>query len=275
MPEYRFHGAADSLLPLLADLKMHGEEVAPRGMPTLEIRGVTIRIEQPHDCLMVGVGRKINLKLAALEALQLIGGQSYPELMRRVAPQTAQFMDGGSFHGAYGPRIRRQLKDVQLRLKIDQDSRQGVATIWDPAYDGDGQVRDTPCTVYMNFMIRDGKLVMHTHMRSNDVWWGWCYDVTQFCALQVTMAHGLGVRVGEYVHVADSFHMYHERDFEAIEAVTEPEKPFPERKYVRPLSSIVSWEAHASRARELLRGAYLNKDHHLFLEDQAWRIHNE
>lgn len=211
---------------IVATVCEQGTPVAPRGQATREVLGATIVLTDPRRSLPIGVGRKLNPAIAAVEALQLIGGVSHPELMVRVAKNFDQFRDGGAFHGAYGPRIRAQLPRAVDRLLLDPDTRQAVVTIWDPALDAHVEgLHDYPCTIALQWMIRDGKLDAHTFMRSNDVWWGLAYDAFQFCQLQFTVAHALRLPVGTYYHHANSLHVY-ERDFAAIENLrqrTEPE----------------------------------------------------
>lgn len=194
----------------------HGEVVAPRGQPTREVLGATIVLDDPRRALPIGIGRKPNLAIAAAEALQLLGGVSYPELMVKITKNFAQFRDGGVYHGAYGPRVRPQLPRIVERLQRDPESRQAIITIWDPAQDTYVEgLHDYPCTVALQYMIRDGRLVAHTFMRSNDVWWGLAYDAFQFTQLQLTIAHTLNVKAGPYYHHANSLHVY-ERDVPAI-----------------------------------------------------------
>lgn len=202
-------------LTVVDDVREFGEPVAPRDQPTREVLGATIVVEDPTNVLPLGVTRNAHLPIAAAEALQLIGGVSHPELMCRIASKFPNFMDGGVFHGAYGPRVRPQLASVVRRLSADKDTRQALLTIWDPALDAhvDG-LKDYPCTTVLHFMIRKDRLVLHTTMRSNDVYWGLTYDAFQFTQLQLTVANALGLEAGPYYHHVNSLHIY-ERDFAA------------------------------------------------------------
>lgn len=194
-----------------------GERVAPRGQATREVLGATIVLEDPSRALPLGVGRKLNPAIAAAEAAQVIGGVSYPQLMLDIAGNFGMFRDGGVFHGAYGPRLRGQLPFIVKRLSADSDTRQAVVTIWDPAADAfTEELRDYPCTVALQWMVRDGRLDAHTFMRSNDVWWGLAYDAFMFTRLQLTIAEALGLPAGRYFHHANSLHVY-ERDLDAVE----------------------------------------------------------
>lgn len=216
---YNFENARSALRIISAELIHRGKEAAPRGIETLEFMNVITTIQNPKDCLSLGINRKFNRKLAVAEALQLIGGFTDPAELMRIAPNTAQFRTGGVFPGAYGPRIRPQIQRAVDRLRKDSNTRQAVVTVWDPLHDQQDEIKDVPCTISMNWHIRDDKLHMTTHMRSNDIWWGWTYDVVQFTQLQCTVANALGCDVGQYVHVVDSMHMY-TRDIAAIAAMT-------------------------------------------------------
>jgi thymidylate synthase len=198
-----------------------GAVVAPRGHNTREMTDVILEMD-PHAPLLTGIGRGFSTRIASLEALQLIGGVSYPTLMFEAAPFMQTVADGGILHGAYGPRTRNQLIPAVDRLLSETNTRQSVMTIWDPLHDLVGTTaKDTPCTVMLQFLIRHSKLVLHTTMRSNDAWLGIPYDLAQFSLLQLTVARSLGLEAGSYRHHAVSMHVY-ERDIPAMEKLTLP-----------------------------------------------------
>jgi thymidylate synthase len=202
-----------------------GEKCEPRGFPTREVTDAQIIVDNPHVTLPTGVGRDINLGFAACEALQVTGGYSDPSQLTRLVPRVSYFMDGGIFHGAYGPRLRGQLPYVIKRLQEDRDTRRAVLTIWDPARDlYEEGLRDYPCTMLLAFMIRKDKLRLSVTMRSNDVWWGLGYDAFVFSTLQATVARMLDIEMDVYVHNAISLHAY-ERDGNAIEQLHIPTSP--------------------------------------------------
>lgn len=53
---------------------------------------------------------------------------------------------------------------------------------------------------------------MTTYMRSNDLWFGFPYDVFQFTCMQILMSMELELELGTYTHIAGSLHLY-ERDY--------------------------------------------------------------
>ncbi len=199
-----------------------GEECAPRGQKTKELREVVIRFEDPADSLPTVEGRKPNLAIGAAEALQLVGGFSDPRLMVRITKNFAQFLNRDYFHGAYGPRIWAQLPYAIHRLREDPDTRQAIVQIWEPSQDLmlEGR-KDLPCTIQFQFFIRDHKLETSVTMRSNDVWWGLAYDITQFASLHLTVARVLPCEPGPLYHHARSLHIY-ERDWAKVEELGSP-----------------------------------------------------
>jgi thymidylate synthase len=204
--------------PMIAQFALlNGDEVSPRGLKTREVCDFLFRIEDPADALAVGTGRNLNLRIAAAEAIQLIGGFSSVDLTIGASRNFTQFLeDDRRFWGAYGRRISDQVYAVVNKLTRDRDTRQAVITLWDPRLDNPVEPRrDHPCTVSLSFRIRRDKLNMLVHMRSSDVWLGVPYDVFQFTQLQLTIATVLRVSPGMYTHLSESLHVY-ESNWDAV-----------------------------------------------------------
>ena len=99
----------------------------------------------------------------------------------------------------------------------DPDSRQAVVHFNTPDY-AFKDVKDFPCTMYLQFMIRESKLFLIVNMRSNDLVKGVPYDWSWFMYLHRRMLAELRQKyeqlgVGSYIHNAGSLHLY-EEDFE-------------------------------------------------------------
>lgn len=258
---------------MLADLMSNPDFVtSPRGQETLEVRNVMIEHDDPSDVLLTGVGRKLSSKLAVAEALQLIGGFSDPKSLISIAPSYAAFADEGEFHGAYGDRAGSYFEHVVRKLKDDPDTRQANVALWKNSLDlGIDGKHDYPCTVYLNFAIRNDQLVMTTHMRSNDIWLGYPYDLFQFTALARSVAHYLGISCGPYVHYVDSLHLY-ERDRAAADSMLTTsfvgERRAPIGEGVGALG--LTWPLVQSRARRLF---YADKVNNMTAEEQwMWSL---
>lgn len=200
--------AAEAIVDAYHMIKFHGSEVTVRGMKTKELEDVTFEFSSPHFCWTYGLRKSMKHVIGVAEAMQLIGAFSDPVRMCEIAPNMKAFLDGGIFKGAYGIRAGAQIDKIVELLKNDPETRQAVITLRDPYRDLFEKSKDVPCTIAMSFRIRNGKLNMTTHMRSNDLVWGFPYDVIQFCLLQMTIAEELGIENGTYTHHADSLHIY-------------------------------------------------------------------
>ncbi len=250
-----FH--VDSMRESYADVveyvRLHGKPVAPRGEPTLEIRGATVTLEDPYDALPTGTGRGIVTKLAVVETLQCIAGVDESDTLIAAAPHYAQFVGpDGTMRSTYGARLRDQMPHVETKLRRDPSSRQAVATPWRHEMDAHDGEHSYPCTIALGYSIRSGELHANTTMRSNDVWLGLPYDVFQFCQMQITLAGVLSVEVGTYCHHAWSLHMY-ERDAEKAEKL---ERVPLSVKWQPRFYGVAgrTWPEAADRAFALLRG---------------------
>lgn len=160
--------------------------------------------------------RKMPMRYAVGELAWYLSGSNKVKDISRFAKKWVEISDDGETNNsAYGYRIFSkfgfdQWEHVKALLKKDPNSRQAIIHIKDA---NNSPTKDVPCTVYLQFFIRDGKLNMSTHMRSNDIWMGVPYDMFSFCFFQMMMAMELGVEIGQYTHYAGSLHLY-KRDYE-------------------------------------------------------------
>lgn len=203
---------------LLRALSAHGEAVAPRGQETLELLDVTVRVTRPELLPPLGIRGNFNHDIAATETVHLLGAMSSLEQLNLASHgRFNAYADGGRLRGAYGPRLGRQLDRVEEQLRLDPDTRQAVAVIWNREEE---PTRDVPCTVALTFRVRHGRLGLKVHMRSNDAHLGVPYDWFVFSRLQLAMAEVLNRPPGPYVHHVDSLHLY-DRNVDAARRVIE------------------------------------------------------
>lgn len=132
--------------------------------------------------------------------------------------------DGETCNSAYGYLMQakhgfNQIEKVIEILETDPLSRRAKINLNVPNPNVK-ETLDEPCTMSLHFMIRKNKLDCTVVMRSNDVWFGFPYDVAFFTTLQKYIAKRLGVGYGWYTHFAVSFHMY-DRDAEKIATIVE------------------------------------------------------
>lgn len=206
-------------------------KTAPRGLAISELLHVTTVIQNPTERYLFCKDRKINPFFHVAESLQiLLGKDSKYEVCDVYNKQLKQFLDdnnNGEYFAFYGDRIRKsgytpreslkytttyidQIEDVIKKIQHDNDTRQAVISLWDPRLDGfETDTKDRPCNDMLIFKLRNNKLDMCVHNRSNDFIWGLSQtNVHQFSFILEYIATRLGVEVGNEIHYSDSLHIY-------------------------------------------------------------------
>jgi len=197
-----------------------GQTSSPRGMKTKELVNARILVRDPSDRLIFDPARKMNIGFAIADWLQMMVGDDELDVLSHFAKGIKEFADPDNpskVGGAYGPRLKTpegfsQIAEVIDVLKNDPDSRQAVATIYDGKTDLWTAADIVPCTLSLQFLIRQKRLHCIASMRSNDIVWGLTYDVFNFTMIQEYVARQLGVKLGDYHHNAGSLHLYVDRD---------------------------------------------------------------
>lgn len=207
----------------LATLRNEGIPVAPRGMKTLELDGpVATTYTEPREMVLFDADRDANPFFHFFEALWILAGRKDVASLAYFLPRMADFSDDGVvFNAPYGYRLRQhfgfdQIEAAIEKLKADPETRQAVLSIWDAEIDGlsGRKSKDFPCNDMIMLKVRDGKLRMTVCNRSNDVLWGaYGANVVQFSTLLVYLAGRVGVGVGAYTQISDSFHVYDDNPF--------------------------------------------------------------
>ena len=167
----------------------------------------------------------VSLSYALGELVWYLSGDNSTEFIGQFGSLWQRISDDGKTNNsAYGYLIKNKWGFNQLDLMYnilteDSSSRRAVININTP-HPEVIKTKDEPCTISLQFFVRDGALNMTTVMRSNDIWFGTPYDVIYFTTLQQILASRLGVKVGIYTHFAGSFHVY-DRNIEDLKKVAE------------------------------------------------------
>jgi thymidylate synthase len=208
-----------------------GNPAAPRGLPTIEVLGASLTLTNPRRRLVdVPPARVINPAFAAAEAVWILSGSDDPWIYL-YNERLADYADDGRLMGAYGPRVRHwhgmvdQLARVRRQLTEDPGTRRAVIQLFDPEADS-GDYKDVPCTLGYRFFLRDGLLHMHTTMRSQDLWLGFCYDIFTATIVQELLASWIGAGLGSYWLCVDSLHLY-DRDLPKAQQLPQAAVPGP------------------------------------------------
>lgn len=189
---------------------------------THEVLGAAIRLRKPRARLSRSENRGKPFSALA-ELLWYLSGSDDLDFIRPYIPGYEKEAIEGRVPGAYGPRI------FSTRAGIDQLDNVAKLLVWKPtskraviqlfnaedialdysAAQEEGFIyREVPCTVSLQFLLREGLLHLSANMRSNDAYKGLPHDVFCFTMIQEMMARRLGAEPGEYLHYAGSMHIY-------------------------------------------------------------------
>lgn len=208
---------------------------APRGMKVRESLGVSFRIKNARDRIPFVDKREFSISYMIAELIWYISGNNSTEWIANYSAFWRNISDDGqTANSAYGARIFKQ-HPYQLTSQVpqhwsqwnyvldelnkDPDSRRAVIHIRQPQ-DSYLASKDVPCTLSLQFFIRDGALHQVASMRSSDLILGLAYDVPAFTFFQEMLAAELQVDLGSYTHMSNSLHVY-EKHFDMVKTIIE------------------------------------------------------
>lgn len=179
---------------------------------------VTTCYINPTERVLFDDTRDANPFFHMYESIWMLAGRNDIQPLVHYASNMASYSDDGrTQHGAYGFRWREffgidQLVDIIARLKREPDDRRCVLQMWAATADLGGRSKDHPCNTQIYFKIGANRLLnMTVCCRSNDIIWGaYGANAVHMSFLHEYMAAMIGVPIGIYRQVSDSFHAYQE-----------------------------------------------------------------
>lgn len=123
-----------------------------------------------------------------------------------------------NFNTFYGPRILQQLPHVKKELINNPDSRRAVISILD-ANDllllDKNETLEFPCCDSATFFIRDNKLNIHLHMRSQNMGQLLKLDMYLWARFTCELAEELNINPGKFISSVVSAHTF-VKDFDYL-----------------------------------------------------------
>jgi thymidylate synthase len=232
----------------LKHLMDHGYTANPRGTTSKEILNYNITLTNPRNRVITFKDRNVKTEYLMGELIWYTSGEDTLDGILPYSKFWANITNSGSEHqydantvnSNYGNRLfgvtklaafsgMNQWNNTINILKNDKDSRQALMNIHVPSDRHTGN-KDVPCTIALQWFIRDNKLSLITYMRSNDIILGFTNDVFQFTMLQEAMMVNLrefypDLELGYYYHNAGSMHVY-DRHFEMADKIINAENAF-------------------------------------------------
>jgi len=268
-----YENFTEAYVDIVKDVYTNPEFIStPRGMKVKEILGYQFRILNPRNRIPYVPGRELSVHYMIAELLWYLSGNDSTEWISNYSAFWSKISDDGkTANSAYGARIFKphsriaanvdeawtQWDYVVNELKNDPDSRRTVVHIRSPQ-DSILARADVPCTLSLQFFLRNDKVHMTVSMRSSDVILGLSYDVPAFTifqellALQLTQELGRPIGLGSYTHLSASLHLY-ERHFKMAEKILEEDKKQDYRNVLEmpPMPSVPPLEDLMATEREI------------------------
>lgn len=198
----------------LREIVQDGEVVVVRGSEVREVRNRVTVLTAPRERCLFMPFRGNSVVASVAETLWVLAGRNDIGWLSTYLPRASDYSDDGrTWHGGYGPRLRRwsgvdQLAMVRSLLLKDRTSRRAVMSIFDPGRDY-ATSKDIPCNNWLHWMVRGGCLHLNVAVRSNDVWWGFSgVNSFEWSVLQELMAGWVGLPTGDLTFFASSLHLY-------------------------------------------------------------------
>lgn len=221
------HNHSNIFRKILRKLAVKGEYCSPRNLKIIELENFNYELP-PYIRFMNFKSRKYNLDYLKKEFQWYLNGDKFDISITKYAKMWKNLVtDTGEIYSNYGQYIfgkENQFDRVVTTLKEDKTSRRASIIILNSNHLSQ-DVNDYPCTYSINFRIRDDKLNMSVHMRSQDAIYGMGNDAPCFSLIHEMMYISLKeiykeLKYGNYYHTADSFHVY-EKHFGMLEKISD------------------------------------------------------
>lgn len=255
-PEYiEADNATDIFEKACKNIMTYGSTYKPRNLKIIELRNVTLKLTNPENNIVNTKERKISLKYLLAEWFWYVSGDTSVNFIGKYAPFWRQITNpDGTLNSNYGYYMFKQPLNehdssysqfdyVVNTLTNDKDSRQAVVNVNNVSHKVFG-IKDFPCTVFMQFFIRNNALEMTVCMRSTDLVLGYCNDVFQFTLFQYLVYNKLknrylDLKMGNFTLFTSSLHIYEKHFNMAREVMASNRKRSPRKDDIN-LSTLYS-----------------------------------
>ena len=205
-------------LDLLQHILEHGIPKGDRtGTGTLSVFGYQMRFDL-RQAFPLLTTKKLHFKSIAYELLWFLRGESNIRFLKehgvRIWDEWAD--ENGELGPVYGVQWRSwktadgrtvdQIAQLIEKIKTDPDSRRLVVSAWNV-----GEIEKMalmPCHALFQFYVANGELSCQLYQRSADVFLGVPFNIASYALLTCMVAHGCGLKPGEFVHTLGDAHLY-------------------------------------------------------------------
>ncbi|MHA6312377.1 thymidylate synthase [Pantoea sp. S-LA4] len=218
-----FSAEADCIDDLLKEVHAaiikDGSRIKASKGDTIEILGASLVLTDPVKRVSRTESRSKIISCMGEFLWYLTGDNKLSFIERYISIYKEFAEDDGTIRGGYGPRIfsmhniHNQLENIITQLSHKKTSRRALLQLFDAsdlALESNDykEYKDIPCTISLQFLIRDEKLNLFVNMRSNDAFKGLTHDIFAFTMIQEFIAKILNCGLGQYYHYVSSMHLY-------------------------------------------------------------------
>jgi len=221
-----FNNMADAFVGIYNDLHEQGHE----NEGTLRMTGALVEINNPMDWEGMPDWRNWKRSYVDLEWAWYTEATQDPAMVMDVAKIWRKMRnEDGLVNSNYGWQVQRGdqwkscVQGITKSILTGKGTRKHVVSIFDGKERSEYDF-DTPCTISFTFVINERGLIdIHTHMRSNDIWFGFCNDIPAFALFQSKMVEDVNASLleavsddffkvctapGRLLHFVDDLHVY-------------------------------------------------------------------
>ena len=214
----RYHTLQEAYEGTRHYLRYDGEVIATKSSKgdsrVIELLNQSITIDDVCQINIYNPKRKFNVRYALLEFMWYL---SMDPKVRNIGKAASTWKDiasvDGTVHSNYGVCLHQGWDRVVNELVRFPESRRAVIALNQP--DIDYGMKDVPCTMFVQFFVRDDKLHLIWNMRSSDFAFGFCNDVAVGMLFLQMMRNELMERtdipwigLGSFTYNATSLHCY-------------------------------------------------------------------
>jgi len=230
------YNISDLYKDMCINLIAHGKSIKRRGLRTKELFDFHGQLYHPRERFVNFKARNMSMRYCMGELCHYLDGRTDLKSIAHYGKFWEQVSDDGlTINSCYGARIfgtrhttvsgpwpdrswSDQFHYAVGCLEEDKNSNKAIMLVYDRS--DARKSKDNPCTLTLQFIIRNDKLHMIANMRSQDVWLGVPYDFAFFTIVQEIARVELfrlypNLRLGTYYHNVTSLHAY-EDNYAAI-----------------------------------------------------------
>ncbi|EKD51338.1 MAG: Thymidylate synthase [uncultured bacterium] len=195
--------------------------IAPRGLITREITDVCCEITNPYSNLFTNQIRSVSLEYLCGELIWYCSGANDLDFISKYSKFWCHLAnENQTANSAYGKILFKdknmngmtQWEWATKTLIQDVHTRQAILSfnVQDCQRENNA---DFVCSMYLQFFIRENKLMLMAYMRSQDMIYGMTYDIPFFllllqCMRLQLLRHYPELKLGSYSHHVGSLHIY-------------------------------------------------------------------